>query len=372
MKLFYYNTIVNREDFADREEDIEQLLISIKKGRKTVIYAPRRYGKTSLAQNILPQAFKSSQSAHLYADFMDCPNIESVAKRLLEAYSHTLKNDFKKTNLLKTAQNFLSNLTLLMTPDPMTGEISFAIQTKNGKTPDLSEILESIVKLCEQKKTLLIFDEFQDIHLIPEALAIFRSNFQKLKTTPILFLGSKRKLLSEIFVSRESPFFNFAEEHVLHPIKLEDWVPFFKERLDPLKIKIEKSALHRLCEEALQVPNAICEIGSFIQDHYSKQTITEELLMIILSNLIDKKSETYRYQLSLLSENELKVCKALSHQSFINNINSKKFLTVADMGASSATKSIRKLYHAGVIEEDTRGYRVSNPILSLFLKYRSY
>jgi len=261
---------------------------------------------------------------------------------------------------------------LSATPDPITGDLSFVISPSKGEAPRLADALDSICRLCERKKVLLVFDEFQDIHGIPEVLAAFRSRLQRLKTTPMLFLGSKRKLLSEIFSSRNSPFFNFAEEHILHPIGLEDWMPFFATRLKAVGSKIEKAALKRLCDEAMNVPNTICEIGAFIMDHYPKCTVTEEVFLKILSDLIDKKSETYRYQLSLLSENELKVCKALARTPFTRNINGKEFLLSASIGASSAAKTVHKLYHAGVIEEETAGYRLSNPILSLFLKYRSY
>lgn len=303
---------------------------------------------------------------------MDCSSIESVTQRLLEAYTVTLKTYFKKTNVVEATKHFLKGLAISVTPDPMTGEVSFELTTRQGNAPKLSEILTSITKLCTEKKTLLIFDEFQDIQVIQELLAVFRSHLQKLKTTPILFLGSKRKLLSKIFSSQQSPFFNFAEEHVLAPIALADWIPFFKERLAPIKTQITEEALALLCKEALDVPNAICEIGAFIQDYYKDQVIDSEAFLKILSSLIDRKSEAYRYQLSLLSANEINLCKALAQNRFTKSINGHEFLSLAKMGSSSATKVIKKLYHAGIVEEERHAYRISNPILSLFLKYRTY
>jgi ABC-type ATPase with predicted acetyltransferase domain len=40
----------------------------------------------------------------------------------------------------------------------------------------LSEILSSISSLCAEKPSLLVFDEFQDIYAIPEALSVFRTH----------------------------------------------------------------------------------------------------------------------------------------------------------------------------------------------------
>lgn len=372
MKLFHYNTVVDRQDFADREDDIQFLLEKIQKGRKVVLYAPRRYGKTSLAQNILPNGLKSKKFACLYVDFMDCLTLDSVCERLIEAYAITLRTHFKSTNILHIAQTFLKGLSIAASPDPMTGEISFEIVSRKGELPKLSEILNSITKLCQEKSSLLVFDEFQDIHMIPEVLAIFRTHLQRLKTTPILFLGSKRKLLSTIFSSQESPFFNFADEHTLHAIPLKDWKTFFAERLTPIKTKISDDALELLCQEALHVPNAICEIGAYIQDYWQNSAIDVDTLKKILSDLIDRKSEAYRYQLSLLSTSEIRFCKALAHEGFTKQLNSNAFSHLSKLGASSSNRIAKKLYNAGVIEEETQGYRLSNPILSLFLKNRVY
>ncbi len=372
MKLFHYNTVVGREDFADRESDIQFLSQKIKKGRKVVLYAPRRYGKTSLAQNILPSGFKSKKTACFYVDFMDCSNLESVCQRLVEAYAITLRNHFKAASILSIAKSFLKGLSVATTPDPMTGEISFEIVTRRGELPKLSEILSSICSLCLEKSSLLVFDEFQDIYTIPEALSVFRSHLQALKNTPMLFLGSKRKLLTSIFSSQKSPFFSFADEHALHAIPHKDWKTFFYERLSPVKTKITDEALMLLCEEALDVPNTICEFGAFIQDYYREAIVDTSKIKLILSDLIDRKSESYRYQLSLLSASETLFCKALAHNGFTKELNGRAFSQLSKLGPSSSSRIAKKLYHAGVVEEESRGFRLSNPVLSLFLKNRVY
>ena len=372
MKIFHYNTVVDRDDFADREPDIQFLSEKIRKGRKVVLYAPRRYGKTSLAQNILPSSFKSKKTACFYVDFMDCTNLDSVCERLVEAYAITLRNHFKASNILRLAKSFLKGLSISTTPDPMTGEISFEIVSRRGGLPKLSEILSSISSLCAEKPSLLVFDDFQDIYAIPEALSVFRSHLQSLKTTPMLFLGSKRKLLSSIFSSQESPFFGFADEHALHPISLKDWKVFFAERLTPVKTRITDEALTLLCEEALDVPNTICEFGAFIQDYYRQSAVDTIKLKHILSDLIDRKSESYRYQLSLLSTSETQFCKALAQNRFSKEINGNAFSKLSKLGPSTSSRIAKKLYHAGVIEEESRGFRLSNPVLSLFLRNRMY
>lgn len=372
MKQFYYNTLVSKEDFADREEDIRAISSQIHLGKKITIYAPRRYGKSSLASIILPQEWKTKNSAHLYVDFMGCTQIESVTNRLVEAYAKCLQTYYKKDFLLKGALVFLKNLRLGFSSDAASGEISVELTSSKGRTPSLSEVLDSIMNFCQHKKVLLSFDEFQDLNEIPEALAIFRSYLQKGKNTPMLFLGSKRKLLTQIFASNHSPFFNFSDEWVLKPIPLKEWRPFFNERLKPLQIELDDKALETLCEVALNVPNSICEIGSFIQQNYSKVKLDEQSLRGIVNTLIEKKSENFRFQLSLLTQSEIQFCKAVGHSTFAKSLSSKEFLAKAQMGASTSQKIAKKLYNLGIIEEEAQGYRLSNPLLSYFILHRAY
>lgn len=368
MKEFYYNILVNKDDLADRREDIENISKLLKAGKKIALYAPRRYGKSSLAKNILPDEIKKKNFVALYFDFMGVQSIDDVCVRLSYGISQGLSQYLPAKNFFEGLKKTFKNMAFSIEPDTLTGEISFSIATKEGKTPALLSLLKSMVQIAETYPCLFLFDEFQDIHFSKDILGQMRSELQKLKNTPMVFLGSKRQLLSQIFQSNHSAFFQFADEYVLKPIPAKEWEPFFEERLKPKKIKLTHDALVELMRLSLDVPNTICEIGSYIQGHFENQKIDQKDLLILIKELLESKAEGFHYQIQQLTESERKVLAALAINGWTKEIQSKKFQAQTNMSLSGIKKVISKLYHLGIIEEDNLSYRVSNPLLGLFLQ----
>jgi AAA+ ATPase superfamily predicted ATPase len=101
MKEFYYNILVSKEDLADRKEDIDNICKLLKAGKKLVLYAPRRYGKSSIAKNILPDEIKKKNFVALYFDFMGVQSIDDVCVRLSYGISQGLSHYLPSKNFLK-------------------------------------------------------------------------------------------------------------------------------------------------------------------------------------------------------------------------------------------------------------------------------
>lgn len=50
---FKYGTVVTGKDFADRQDELTKLTARLKEPVRIFLPAPRRYGKTSLIENVL-------------------------------------------------------------------------------------------------------------------------------------------------------------------------------------------------------------------------------------------------------------------------------------------------------------------------------
>ena len=67
---FVYGKEVSGENFYDRREDFESLVATLAGGAANVVlYAPRRYGKTSLAKKALGELSRRGFRC-IYFDFM--------------------------------------------------------------------------------------------------------------------------------------------------------------------------------------------------------------------------------------------------------------------------------------------------------------
>ncbi len=367
MKLFYYNVLLSKEDLADRVNDISFLKKAANHHKKIAIYAPRRYGKSSIARNILPNEIKTKNFIAVYCDFMGVQSTKDVANRLSKGISEGMEQYLPAKNLIKAATQLLKSLNFTFDPNPITGEATFGLSTKRGQEPTLSDLLKVLLELASTYKCFFVFDEFQDVLEAEDSLGLLRSDLQKLKNTPIFFLGSKRRLLSQIFNSHQSPFFNFADEYVLKAIPFLDWKSYFDERLRPVKIKLTDTALEQILEIALNVPNSICEIGSFIQEHQRNLTIDSPQILKIIDDLLTAKSESFYFQLKQLSATEKKVMHALAINKLTVEIQSKDFQNKTNLSLSGIKKTILRLYNSGIVEEDDHAYRISNPLFRVFI-----
>ncbi len=332
-----------------------------------MLYAPRRCGKSSISKNIIPQELKSKNFMAIYCDFMGTKTKEEVAFRLSKGLAEGMEEYIPAQKLFEAAKQIIKNMTIAFDTNPITGEASFGLAVKKGQGPSISSITKNYLELSKKYNCLFIFDEFQDIKDVDDTLSLLRTDLQTLKNTPILFLGSKRRLLNEIFTSYQSPFFNFADEYILKPIPLQDWVEFFEERLNPIKVNLAEEALSELLKISLDVPNTICEIGSYIQSKCKKEKINNTKLFTLIDELINAKSESFYFQLKQLTSSEGKILSALAKNEYTLEIQSKSFQAMTELSLSGIKKSINKLYNNGLVEEEAKGYRLSNPLFRLFL-----
>jgi len=372
-KTFEYNTVLDEKDLCDRKKELDELSLMLAKGKKIVIYAPRRYGKTSIARNILPARFASrhKNSISIYVDLMGVGSEEDFSNRLQHALQFSMRKYMKFSAVVDAAKKYLKGLGITVSSGGVPGsefELKIGNSAGNGNAA-AGNLLEAILELSKKRKMLLVFDEFQDISGFSSMMGRLRSSLQMMRGAGILFLGSNRKLLSQVFASRNSPFFNFADDYGLDPIPVAEWLPYFNDRLKASGAGITIEALRELDRIACSVPNTICEIGAYLCDVVSRKKVDVAAIRGSVGEIISRKSQSYRYQTSLLTENEKRFCIALSAMRPVVSILSKDFLAEAGVSASGSKKIFSKLSKAGLVEDDGRnGIRMSNPLLAEFLK----
>lgn len=217
-------------------------------------------------------------------------------------------------------------------------------------------------------RVMLVLDEFHDIAFVPEAQAIFRAHLQELAHAGVFILGSKKHLLSDMFLNVHAPFFQYGDEMHLAPVSAEDWLPYFRERLDAKKITISLEEMKWLCAQLCDVPNAICEVGAWLADTTAPHTrLSPERIQQNINVLIENK-QTFPYFLRGCTDNDRKMLTTLAHERFVPSPYADAFLKKAGLPKSTAGKVINKLLNRGMIEEELeRGYRVSDPLLGFYL-----
>jgi Cdc6-like AAA superfamily ATPase len=379
MNPFIVDTILNANDICNLTSESEQLKSAIADKKKVVVYGPRNYGKTSLLQSVIIPWFRSKhkKSFVLQVDFMEARSLEAINQRICRAFEISFAESFPKRSLLESAKRLLLGFRPTVEFDHITGQpsltLGFNTQTHSNDWQNVfKSIRDEIAKECP---TLIVFDEFQDIHFTPEAEGLLRQSLQTFNQIPIIILGSKQHMLSELFAAPRAPFAQFGEDITFNPIPYEEYRAYINQRLASKAIVIPKAESQRLQDTLNRIPEATNIVCGEIFSLYSSCEITWEQIARALTSATDKRKSRYETLLSLLTDSEVKFLIALqkfnANSGPLQKPNGIAFLKLAGLSARTIRLNIKSLLDRGIIERINSGLRLNDPLLSLFIaRYR--
>jgi hypothetical protein len=247
---FRFGDLALDEAFSDREASIAELVADMRNGQNVVLYAPRRYGKTSLVWRAANEAIAEDISV-AYCDLMKTPTKE----RFAAALAKTIFDDLASPTgaVLERAQALFRGLRIVpqIGFDPEHGSLSFSFTAKLKR--DIDETIERLFELPQRiagerrRRVVLILDEFQEVvKLDKDYPNMMRSIFQTQPEVSHIYLGSRRHILDKIFDDRNQAFWRSAKRIEIGMIPLDAFRAFIEERFDATDKGITDEALERL------------------------------------------------------------------------------------------------------------------------------
>ncbi|MBK5266889.1 MAG: ATP-binding protein [Acidimicrobiia bacterium] len=198
------------DDVVGREVEIAALTDRAMHGRFVLLYAPRRYGKTSLIHRIRRDAHDSNDLAVVLVDFLGVQTIDDLSHRIGQALQSV------------PAGPFASALRKLASRSPeISAQLGYgpaSLQLKRGELEAphlLEELLRLPYKVADDLdcRALVVMDEFQAVADVAKAEAIIRSTIQHQRDRlSYLFAGSEQSILNTIFADRVAPLYGQAEQ----------------------------------------------------------------------------------------------------------------------------------------------------------------
>src|SRR5918912_4410252 len=93
---FTYGTLALDAAFTDRDEELQALLRDMQNGQDVVLFAPRRYGKSSLVFRAAQRAIRGGALV-AYCDLMRTPTKEQFAAALARTIHSDLASPAERT-----------------------------------------------------------------------------------------------------------------------------------------------------------------------------------------------------------------------------------------------------------------------------------
>ena len=277
---FRFGGLALDDAFTDREREIAEIEADMRNGQDVVLFAPRRYGKSSLVWRVAQRLVRKKVLV-AQVDLMTTPTKERLAEKLAKTvYEDVASPLFRVKERLRVFQNLRVQPTV--TVDPADGSLSFGF-TAGVAAQDLDDTLERLLRLPGElgaerdRQAVLVFDEFQEVTDIDRDLPkLMRAVFQQQPETAHLYLGSRRHMLQRIFSDANEPFWRSAKQMELGVIAPDAFEGYIRKRFEATGRRIRAEAVERVLAVTGGHPYGTQELCYFLWQRTGRRTAAVE------------------------------------------------------------------------------------------------
>ncbi|GHV87770.1 ATPase [Spirochaetia bacterium] len=368
MNPFKYGTVVHGGDFFDRKEECSRIVETLSGGNNIVLYAPRRFGKTSLVFKVMEQLEKKNITC-VYFDFMTVYSPEAFVRLYAKALSA------KQTNLEKFVKTFASAVknirpTLGFNAD---GEAEFSVDFANTVVDEtvVAELLDMPETLgSKNKKVVVFFDEFQEAvrleHINFENL--LRSKIQQQVNTNYLFLGSKTHILHELFDNKKRAFYHSASQISIGPLPEADTITYLQNKFTASGIAFDAETGRYLISAAEHIPHYVQLLASEVWQYLidTKKPVTKKVVDCCVTQVLALKGDYYMELFDRQSQSRKQVLQALTVSG--KNVFSAAYITTYRLtSVSTVQRAVKELVEEGIAEKLDGEYVLADPFFKAFV-----
>jgi hypothetical protein len=227
---FKYGPIALDDSFINRDAEIDELATDALNGQDVVVFAPRRFGKTSLVHRTA-QRLTTERALVAEVDLWVTPTKEKFAARLAREIADILGISGKAKEIARVFGSLRIRPIVTVEDD---GSFAFSFAAGHSAA-DIDDTVERLLRLLgetaasRKRPVVLILDEFQEIvEIDPGLTKLMRSVFQEQPEVAHIYLGSKRHLMERIFNDQNEPFWRSAKRVELGPIPADEFKPFVR------------------------------------------------------------------------------------------------------------------------------------------------
>ena len=358
--------------FCNRDKERLQLKKNINAVRHTVIVAPRRYGKSSLAIKTL------EENKILYGDvdYFNAFTDELILKRTLKAVEALLARLFPIKNLATSAVKKVSEFLTSVKLGLQFGEAGASVSitpTSENPLDTMLDVLEGLSKLLEKhnKKAVILMDEFQSIASaknIAVIEALIRSVAQKSKNLTFIFSGSNRHLLTEMFEDRSRPLYKMCDKIHLDRISQQSYEPFLQAAAqESWKNLLDDKIINTILLCTQRHPYYVNRLCAKLWDADEKPT--QANVESAWVDILKAEKGGIENDIELLGFNQRMLLNTLAQYKKVKAPTSQQFSVLSQLPSVSAGQAMKALVKKDLVYINSEScYRILDPLMEFYLQ----
>lgn len=359
--------------FCDREHESRELIKLLTNGNNVVLISQRRIGKTALIQFCYQQWPLNKKYTTVYVDILSTTNLQEFTYLLGREVFDVIKRAGE--GMLKSFITIVKSLAAKIGFDPLTGLPSLNIQLGDIAHPDFT-LKEIFTYLANAEKTCIIaIDEFQQIRNYPErnVEALIRAHLLQINNCRMVFSGSERHILSDMFSNAAQPFYQSAAFLELNIIPKNVYVAFIQNLFQQRRKRISEelaTQIYEMFEGITFYIQRVCN-GLFSNTEYDSKA-TEEILNYTLEGILSSYNVIYRERLSRLSIRQKELLIAIAKEKEVEKITSVEFINKYSLVSASAVQTaLKSLVKTNLVVRNSDYYLVDDRFFRIWIE-RNY
>lgn len=357
------------EYFCDREKETDKMISALLNERNLTLISPRRMGKTGLIKNVFYRMKREENpnAVYFYMDIYSTRDLRAFIQLLAQNVLGEL--DTLSQNILRQMTAFFKSCRPIISADERSGMPIVTLDFAPAHAEQtLKEILDYMV--ASKKHCYLAIDEFQQITEYPEkgVEALLRSHIQFMPNVHFIFSGSKKHVMEEMFTSAKRPFYQSTQLIVLKEIPLENYYSFAQSFFAKEKRELPLETFSYLYQ--LESGHT-WYIQSILNRLYEKRTnpIDNQLVDSCINDILDEQETIYQSNLTLLTNNQVELLKAIATEGCVKSINAGDFIKRHHLKTpSSVNVALKSLLNKELIYNTPDGYIVYDRFFGKWLK----
>jgi predicted transcriptional regulator len=364
---FDYQRVVTSSSFVDREKEIEILLGALLSGESTILYSPRRLGKSSLIQEVFRRIGKERMA--IYINLWECFTEADIAENIVNATVNAAYNKLEKAAL--TLKEYITSAKPFLTvkPDGSIGvRLEFAEQEKTIR--ESVEMIEKIAKR-QSKKAIVAMDEAQTIAEFPghKLERILRSCIQQQKMVSYVFAGSKQHILEAMVSEKGRPFYGQLRPLTLGLISKEAFTPFIRSGFAKIGITVDDNVILEIYKFAEGNPQRTQQICHWL---FSKAKngarLTSSLVEQVVFDLCADLNKEFEVDLDEIKTKNQRYILRVFATDPVNTPFAQDYVQKHNLGPISTVQTaISGLVEKGILTAD---YMFVDPLLKTWLQFK--
>jgi uncharacterized protein len=342
----------------------------MRNGQNVVVFAPRRFGKSSLVWRAAHELIRGGEVLVAQVDLMKTPTKARLAEKLAASIYEDIASP-----LLKIRDRAVGVFRGLRVTPTMTfnadGSLGFSFSADH-LPGDIDGTLEHLLELPAElgadrgRRVALVFDEFQQIvDIDPGLLSLMRSVFQEQPDVAHVYLGSKRHMMERIFNDENEPFWRSAKQMELGVIPPPAFARFIRTRFEQTSRSVDDEVVDAVLDVTHSHPYGTQELAYALWEvtpedgTATRRHLNEALLRVLraenahFSVLWERASKAQRLMLEALAvEPGRPALSAVYRRGH------------GLPGPSTVQRALEALLAAELVERHRDGYRIAEPFLA--------